>query len=135
MLSDMTIRAGVVGCGGIGEQHAVAYANLDEITLAALCDIEVERLKRCGTAVSAPVYISSYEELFANEGLDIVSIFTKAPKHAEVAVAAAEACVHVLCEKPLVIDLASADEMLTACHRAGAHLVVSHQYRFSPSHR
>ena len=42
----MTLQAGIVGCGGISRSHAAAHANLDEIDLVAMCDINRDALNR-----------------------------------------------------------------------------------------
>ena len=67
--------------------------------------------------------------------LDVVSVCTHAPLHVPVAIAAAEAGVNVLSEKPLSTDLENADRMVAACKEAGVRLAVSHQYRFTPLFR
>ena len=131
----MTLQAGIVGCGGISRRHAEAYAGLDDVALVALCDVDVEACNRRGDEHGVCARYADYEEMFAAENLDLVSICTHAPLHAPIAMAAAKAGVHVLCEKPLAVDLQSADAMIAACREAGVQLAVSHQYRFSPLYR
>ena len=131
----MTLQVGIVGCGGISRRHAEAYAGLDDVALVALCDVDVEARNRRGDEHGVCARYADYEEMFAAENLDLVSICTHAPLHAPIAMAAAKAGVHVLCEKPLAVDLQSADAMIAACREAGVQLAVSHQYRFSPLYR
>ena len=131
----MTLQAGIVGCGGISRRHAEAYAGLDDVALVALCDVDVAARNRRGDEHGVCARYADYEEMFAAENLDLVSICTHAPLHAPIAMAAAKAGVHVLCEKPLAVDLQSADAMIAACREAGVQLAVSHQYRFSPLYR
>lgn len=131
----MTLRAGIVGCGGISRSHAAAYANLEDVRLAALCDINRDALNTRADEYDVPSRYLDYEEMFATEDLDIVSVCTHAPLHAPIAIAAANADIHVLSEKPLSVDLETADRMLAACETAGVHLAVSHQFRFTPLFR
>ena len=131
----MRLRAGVVGCGGISGSHTVAYANLDDVMLVALCDINPDALNRRGDEHSVSNRYTNYEEMFDKESLDVVSVCTHAPLHTPVTIAAAKAGINVLSEKPLAVDLQCADEMLTACTEAGVRLAVSHQYRFTPIFR
>ena len=131
----MSLRAGIVGCGGISRSHAGAHANLDEIDLVAMCDINSDALNNRADEYGVSNRYTDYEEMFAREALDIVSVCTHAPLHAPIAIAAAQAGIHVLCEKPLSVDLETADKMLTACREAGVHLAVSHQFRFTPLFR
>jgi predicted dehydrogenase len=131
----MTLRAGIVGCGGISRSHATAYANLDDVTLAALCDINPDALKARADEYGVSNRYNNYEEMFDKERLDVVSVCTHAPLHAPVAIAAAGAGINVLSEKPLSTDLETADKMLAACNEAGIRLAVSHQFRFTPLFR
>ena len=78
---------------------------------------------------------TNYQQMLDQEGLDLVSICTHAPFHMPLAVAAAERGINVLSEKPLAVDLVQADKMLSVCTRAGVHLAVSHQFRFTPIFR
>ena len=128
----MTLRAGIVGCGGISRAHAAAYANLDGVALSALCDINADALNARAEEHGVAARYSDYGEMFEKEGLDLVSVCTHAPLHGPVAIAAARHGVNVLSEKPLSVDLKTADEMLAACAGAGVRLAISHQFRFSP---
>lgn len=131
----MTLRAGIVGCGGISRSHAAAYNGLDNIELIAVCDINSNALKNRADEFNVQNRYTDYEEMLSQEKLDIVSVCTHAPLHAPIAIAAAENGVHVLCEKPLSVDLETADQMLEACNKAQVHLTVSHQFRFTPLFR
>lgn len=131
----MALRAGIVGCGGISRSHAGAHANLEDIDLVAMCDINRDALNNRADEYGVSNRYTDYEEMFAREGLDIVSVCTHAPLHAPIAIAAAKEGIHVLSEKPLSVDLETADQMFTACREAGVHLAVSHQFRFTPLFR
>ncbi|MDE0484324.1 MAG: Gfo/Idh/MocA family oxidoreductase [Candidatus Poribacteria bacterium] len=131
----MTLRAGIVGCGGISRSHAAAYDGLEDVALVAMCDINSDALNNRADEYDVSNRYTDYLEMFAHETLDIVSVCTHAPLHAPITIAAAQAGTHVLCEKPLSVDLETADQMLAACKEAGVHLAVSHQFRFTPLFR
>ncbi len=131
----MSLRVGIVGCGGISRSHAEAYCHLADVDLVALCDINSEALEKRADMFGVAGRYTDYNEMFTAKNLDLVSICTHAPLHAPVTIAASEAGINVLSEKPLSIDLQSADQMLAACRKAGVRLAVSHQYRFSPAIR
>ena len=131
----MILRAGIVGCGGISRSHATAYANLAGIALVAMCDINRDALNNRADEYGVSNRYTDYKTMFTHEALDIVSVCTHAPLHAPITIAAAQAGIHVLCEKPLAVDLESADRMLVACQEAGVHLAISHQFRFTPLFR
>ncbi len=128
----MTLRAGIVGCGGISRSHATAYANLRDVDLVALCDIQPAALQTRADEYAVSNRYTDFREMFETEGLDVVSVCTHAPLHALITIAAAESGINVLSEKPLSTDLENADQMVTACADAGVRLAVSHQYRFTP---
>ena len=70
------------------------------------------------------------------ESLDIVSVATYAPVHAEITVACAKQGIRAIyCEKPIATRLPDAEQMLEACENAGALLVLNHQRRFNLNHR
>jgi predicted dehydrogenase len=70
-----------------------------------------------------------YRELLASGEVEAVSICAPTFVHHPATLAAAAAGVHVLCEKPLALSLAEADEMIAACQAAGVVLMVNHQLR------
>jgi UDP-N-acetylglucosamine 3-dehydrogenase len=107
-------RIGLVGCGGMGRWHAARWRALPA-ALAAVYGL--------------PAYKTLNELLSASE---IVDICTPPTDHAATAIAAAEAGLHVVCEKPIARHLADARAMIAACEKAGVHLFIAHVVRFFP---
>ncbi len=132
-----TYRVGVIGCGGIGVEHAAGLAHLQNTTLAAACDLEMLTLTRFrdrwhGEWPELDLY-TDYREMLAREDLDIVTVATSDDRHADLVVDAANAGVKgIFCEKPLATNLADADRMLYAAERNGVILSVDHTRRFQP---
>jgi len=81
--------------------------------------------------IHVPV-LSSPHELLARDDVDLVHIATPPASHYELALASIRAGKHVLCEKPLALDLDRADEMLEAARRAGVLLAVNYPMRYCP---
>jgi|TARA_Y100000814_G_scaffold123985_1_gene89117 predicted dehydrogenase len=131
----MPIRVAIVGCGGISRAHAAAYSHLSSTSLVAVCDNNPDNLQQRADENDVPGRYTDFTEMFEKEKLDLVSICTHAPLHPTVAMAAADAGTHVLSEKPLALDLESADRMIEYCAKAGVKLAVSQQYRFDPTFR
>jgi len=128
----VTLRAALIGCGRISRSHASAYVNLDGIELAALCNIDSTAANVCGVEHGVTRCYTDYEQMLLQEQLALVSMCAHAPLHAPITIACANKGVNVLCEKPLSVDLESADHMLKSCRDAGVHLPISHQFRFAP---
>ena len=83
-----------------------------------------------------PVFADWREMLRAAAPLDIVSIATYTPVHAEITQVAIEAGARAIyCEKPIAATVAEAEGMLSACNEADALLVINHNLRFHPGYR
>ena len=127
------VRAGIIGCGGIAKTHAAALAGLPEATFAACCDVDEARARALAEQYDVPHVFTDVGELLRSDTVDMVTICTPHPSHAGLVIAAAEAGVHVLCEKPLTIDLGEADRMVEAAERAGIKFGGIFQRRFWPA--
>lgn len=122
----------VIGCGWAGVRHAQAFRSCGaEVTWS------VDVLGARATALSAELGNASrvstdYREALADQWLDAVDICLPHNLHAEVAVAAAAAGKHILCEKPIAAALDEADAMIAAAETAGVVLMIAENERFSP---
>jgi len=126
------MRFAVIGCGRIAPKHAESIVALEEAELVAVCDIVPEKAQAFADKYGAKPY-TSYEEMLANEDLDVVTIATESNLHAPIGIAAAKAGKHVMVEKPMAMTLESADELIRTCKEAGVKLAVIHQNRFNKS--
>ncbi len=122
-------RIGIVGCGSISHTHMHAYRTAFAADVVAASDIQEEKLKAFSEEYRVTGLYTDYKEMLDKENLDIISVCTLADSHCEITVAAAQRGVHVLCEKPMAIDLAEADKMIDACKEAGVKLAVDHHRR------
>lgn len=123
---------GVIGTGIFGENHALVYSRLPEAELVAICDIDVERAKAVAEKYGARTYYTDYQELLKNPDIQAVSVATPDFAHRDIAVAAAQANKHILCEKPLATTLEEAQEIVTAADEAGVKLMVDYHNRINP---
>jgi predicted dehydrogenase len=143
----MTLRAGIVGCGRIGSEfdddpkrrvistHAGAYAAVKEIDLVAACDVNAEKLEKCGRRWHITSLYQSYEEMLAKENLDILSICTWNSTHLEIVRKAANSNIKaIFCEKPIADNLKNADELIKLCNEKRIILQINHQRRFDGFH-
>ncbi len=126
-------RAVLIGCGGMSTAHLKAQHEVSEIDTVAVCDIVEDKLHAVGDAFNIEKRYTDYHVMLAAEKPDIVAIATQGPQHCAATVAAAEHGAHVLCEKPMALDLAEADRMVEACAAAGVKLAINHQATVRPS--
>src|SRR3954451_20737154 len=113
------LRTALIGCGKVGRIHAVALAALPESELVAVCDGLPDR----ATAFAEEFGVTGFAdvaEMLEKSKPDAVCICTPHPLHADPAVLALSAGVHVLVEKPMAATLADCDRMLAAAQASGA---------------
>lgn len=122
-------RVGIVGCGTISRAHINAYRSVIATDVVSACDIQEDKLKKFSDDYGIFALYTDYKEMLDKEKLDIISVCTLADSHCEITVSAAQRGVHVLCEKPMAIDLSEADMMIDTCERAGVKLAVDHHRR------
>jgi predicted dehydrogenase len=128
-------RLGIIGCGWAGERHARALAQLaDRAELVAVADLDAEIARARARDGQVPVWTSDYGDLLDGERLDALSICLPHPLHAPAAIAAAQAGLHVLVEKPLATTLDEADHMIAAAGDAGVCLMVAEPVRFDQAY-
>jgi UDP-N-acetyl-2-amino-2-deoxyglucuronate dehydrogenase len=124
------IKFALIGCGRIAQRHAEHIRNNGE--LVAVCDTVPEKADEFASKYGAKAYYLP-EELLANEaGLDVVSICTPNGLHATHTIMALNRGFHVLCEKPMAINVNDCGEMIKAAERANKRLFAIKQNRFNP---
>ncbi len=124
-------RVAIIGVGAVAQMHAQALAELPQATLVAgSC-----RTQAKGKAFSERwgcAWYADYESMLATEKPDVACVCTPSGLHLEPVLACARRGVHVLCEKPLEVDVARAERMITACKRGHVTLGGVFPLRFSP---
>lgn len=123
------IRFGLVGAGGIAQAYVQAFKNLKIARLVGVADVNLEAARKLGEQVGCRSY-ASYEDLGDEWPLDAVIICTPPASHPEIAQHFCQRKVHVLCEKPLSIDVSSAELMLDTARRAGVKLTMASKFRY-----
>ncbi|MDP4085933.1 MAG: Gfo/Idh/MocA family oxidoreductase [Bacillota bacterium] len=129
------LKIGVIGCGAIAERrHLPEYAFHQNVEIVAVCDINEDRVNEVAENYGAKAY-TNFEELLSNSELDAVSVCLPNYLHAPVSIAALNAGVHVLCEKPMATSTEEAEAMIAAAEKNGKKLMIGHNQRFVPSHQ
>jgi predicted dehydrogenase len=128
------LQLGVIGVGQMGSAHASAIAELEEVRVVAVADVDAAQAEAVGRAIGARAFTDS-QALIRRGGVEAVLIATPHPLHVPIALYAAKRGVHVLSEKPLAISAAAADRVITTCRAQGVLLGVMFQQRTDPSWR
>ena len=125
------LRMGIIGVGGIAQgRHIPAFLKLqDKVELTAVNDMNQERAREVAEKYDIPHVFADYHDLFKE--VDAVTICTPNKFHAEISIAALDAGVHVLCEKPMAITSEEAERMVEASRKAGKLLSIGYHYRYT----
>ena len=135
------LNVGMIGGGFMGKAHALAYAAMPMFfwpapaipvrhTIADVSDeLATDATNRLGFAKG----VSDWRRVIDDPEIHIVDIVTPNNSHAEIAIAAAQAGKHIICEKPLARTAAEAKTMLDAVEAAGVIHMVAFNYRHTPA--
>jgi predicted dehydrogenase len=134
----MSIGVAMIGCGGIAlANHLPGFALLgkDRAQVVALCDNDPGVLARASAKTEISATFTDWRDALAHPGVDAVVIATPNVFHAPIAIAAAKAGKHILCEKPIAMSYAESVAMLEAAEAANVRHMTAFTYRFVPGMR
>ncbi|TDH27373.1 Gfo/Idh/MocA family oxidoreductase [Segetibacter sp. 3557_3] len=124
------INFAIIGCGRIAQRHAEHIANIGK--LVAVCDIVPEKANALAEKFDAVAYTGIDLLIKEERTIDVVSICSPNGLHAQHSIAALRAGFHVLCEKPMAINVNDCGEMIKEAERANRRLFAIKQNRFNP---
>lgn len=126
----VSLGYGLIGCGAFGRFCATQYASLPGLALVAVADTNRSLAEQTARDFGVPAL--DVETLLSLPEVDLVHIATPPGTHLDLALSAIQAGKHVLCEKPLALDLASARKMIDAAQARGRILAVNLIMRYNP---
>jgi len=125
------LRFGLIGCGRISKNHFEAVSSIEEAEFVACCDIIKERALEAAQLYDIKQVYTDYQEMLKNEHLDAVAICTPSGLHPQMGIEAARHKIHVITEKPMALNIQSADELIKACDDNNVKLFVVKQNRLN----
>ena len=131
-MSDDPLKVAVIGAGTMGASHSRVYAEMDDVTLVAVADPNLDASARIARTYRPRVY-TDYRELLDKEKPDLVTIAVPTKDHGGVACEVMSRGVHVLVEKPLALTIEEGITIIEAAERYGVKLSVGHIERFNPA--
>lgn len=126
------INVGFIGLGRIADLHFLGYKNNKNAKLYAVCDINKKLVEQRAKQWRVPALYTDYNDLLKDPRIDAVEILTPHSLHEPVVIAAAKAGKHIALQKPMTVDLASADHILAATKESGKIFKVTDNYAFYP---
>src|SRR5712675_1288646 len=135
-----TLRVGMIGYGFMGKAHSNAWRQAPyffplkaKIELHTICGRHAAGVQAARGQLGWQYAATDWREVVESPLIEIVDINTPNDSHAEIAIAAARAGKHVLCEKPLALNVKQAEAMLAAAEKAKIVHMVCHNYRRIPA--
>jgi predicted dehydrogenase len=135
-----TLRVGMIGYGFMGKAHSNAWRQAPyffplkaKIELHTICGRNAAGVQAARVQMGWQYAATDWREVVESPLIEIVDISTPNDSHCEIAVAAAKAGKHVLCEKPLALNVKQAEAMLAAAQKAKIVHMVCHNYRRVPA--
>jgi predicted dehydrogenase len=131
-----SIRVALIGTGAISlANHVPGIALCPDARIVALCDVDRGALERAALATGVTRTSTDPVALAQEDGIDAVVIATPNHVHHAIALAAILSGKHVLCEKPIAMNVEQAREMCTVAEAAGVRHMTAFTYRFVPAMR
>lgn len=127
------LRLALIGAGDVARYHMQAWSRIPNATVRAMVDPDHERALQLAAAFdldSSLVFRELDELLSHNIPLDFVDIAAPPQAHLRLTEKAAEHGLHVLCQKPMALNLAEAKRMIQACKDAGVTLMINENWRW-----
>jgi predicted dehydrogenase len=130
-MKESPLKFALIGTGGIAQTHLQAFAKTSLSKLVAAVDIRRESAEAVGAATGCRAF-SSLEELLGSDCLiDAAIVCTPPNTHLEICEMLAEAGVHVLCEKPIALNLAQATQMIGRAEESRTILTMASKFRYT----
>jgi predicted dehydrogenase len=129
---DKQLKVGIIGCGKIAKKHIKFLEENPNTKVIAVCDNKEERAKNASIATGNVPYYLNYNEMLQKEDMDIVHICSPSGLHPSMSIDCLKSGFHVLCEKPMALNLRDADKMIEAERESGKKLFIVKQNRFNP---
>lgn len=129
----MTLKWGIIGCGNVAEfKGGPALYGVDGSELIAVMRRDGAKAQDFAQRHGAKRWYDRVETLLADPEINAVYVATPVHAHCQQTIQAAEAGKHVLCEKPMAMDVAECQRMIDACKASGVKLMIAYYRRTYP---
>ncbi|HEX69010.1 MAG TPA: Gfo/Idh/MocA family oxidoreductase, partial [Candidatus Bathyarchaeota archaeon] len=127
------MKVGLIGCGGIANIHMDAYKRMENVEVAALCDIRIEKAKNLAGKFHVEKVYDNYLDMVEAEKLDMVDICTPVSTHAQIICDVSKVIPAIFVEKPMALSVAECEEIIRNIKKNGAKLCIGHNQLFLPT--
>ena len=120
------LRVAEIGMGGISGAHAPVWQRMDDVELVAICDVRPEQMDK----YEGVNKYTDFEEMLANEKIDILDITLPTFLHVEYSIKAMERGINVICEKPISLNPDEVKLVYDTAAKNGVKFMIAHVLRF-----
>ena len=126
------VRIGIIGTGFARKVQIPAFQSCEGAQVVSIASASSENAKSTAEEFGVGHFTDEWRETISRDDVDLVCITTPPKFHREMTLSAIEKGKHVLCEKPMAMDVGEAREMTDAAKRAGVLALIDHELRFQP---
>ena len=131
----MTIRVGIIGASFAREAYLPALQTIDDVELVAIASARLSSARSAADQFGIPHVYDDWRRMIGEREFDLVGIATPTVFHAPMTLAALKAGAHVLCEKPMAMNMDESAAMLETADALGKLHIIGHELRFNPNRR
>lgn len=124
----MTVKIGFVGVGGIAKRHLTNCKNRPDVKMVGHCDVNLERAKQIAAEFGGNAY-HDFRELYDKEKPDAIVICTPPFAHGDIEIEASKRGIHFFVEKPVAVNMATANRVAEAVADTGIIAQVGYMFR------
>ena len=131
----MTIRVGIIGASFAREAYLPALRTIDDVELVAIASARLSSAQSAADQFGIPQVYDDWGRMIGEHEFDLVCIATPTVFHAPMTLAALKAGAHILCEKPMAMNMDESAKMLETAEARGKLHIIGHELRFNPNRR
>jgi predicted dehydrogenase len=124
---------GIIGTGFGAKVHAPMMDHHEGFEVVAISSVSRGNIEEARNASGIENVYTDWRQMLEEEDLDLVVVSSAVNLHKEMVKAAFEKGVHVVCEKPMALNVAETEEMITERDKAGKLGLINHEFRFLPA--
>lgn len=131
-----TLRIGLIGAGDVARSaHMPSFAANPKVQVVAIADPDIQAARALAENYGIPKAVETYHELLDDPSIGAVDLCVPYHLHYSITMDALNAGKHVICDKPIAMNLEEADRMIATAHELGLWLLVVLNQRFLPINR
>ncbi|MEI6041578.1 MAG: inositol 2-dehydrogenase [Actinomycetes bacterium] len=131
-MSEKSLRIGVIGAGRIGIVHSGSIADTPNATVAYVCDAIADSAEKLATKYGAK-HTTNVDDLFTSGDVDAIIVGSPTSTHVDLISRAIDAGIHVLCEKPVDLDIKRANSIKDKVANSKTNVSIAFNRRYDPS--